>query len=70
MCFVNVADIGRYNIDEIGIIPSDLLERVLDKLEITSFRLKVRIKQLSDIIFNDLLRCSPPNQRLLLPFSL
>ena len=64
MCFVNVADIARYNSDEIDIIPSDLVERALDKLEITSFRQKSRIKQLSDLIFDELLRCSPPQSAL------
>ena len=33
-------------------------------LEITSFRQKIRIKQLSGLIFNELLRCSPPQSAL------
>ena len=36
------------------------LHIVCDKLEITSFRQKSKIKQLSDLIFDELLRCSPP----------
>ena len=64
MCFINVADIAHYNVDEIEILPSDLVERALDKLEITSFRQKIKIKQFSDIIFNELLRCSPPQSAL------
>ena len=40
MCFVNVADITRYNSVEVDIIPSDLVEHALDKLEITSFKQK------------------------------
>lgn len=64
MCFVNVSDISYFKTDEIDIIPSDLTERALEKLEISSFKFKVRVKHFSDIIFNDLLRCSPPQSAL------
>ncbi len=64
ICFININDITKFNTVDINILPSDLAERVFNKLDITSYSLKRDIKKLSDILFNDLLRCSPPQSAL------
>lgn len=64
MCYLDVGEITRPNYGEIDISPSEIAERALEKLDLSSFSFKNEVKELSDILFNDLLRCSPPQSAL------
>ena len=64
MCFVNINEIGHYNQGEINILPSDIAERALANLDIFDYTLIKSVKKLSDVIYHDLLRGSPPQSAL------
>ena len=60
LCFVPITKLSQYVTGDIEIKPSDLLERIVYNLNITSYKTKCEIKIFADYLHDNFLRCSPP----------